>query len=501
MTLSARMLFQTYFRQELKTPVSTACGQASYGRGTLPTRNCVRRTLGGTPLRWVFSMPRKKCPMVNLLLVACLAAFCLQSAALAETTVANSPIRVVLPDGVRLILKPEAETERTAVSLFIAIRPDISPNSATVGEMVARTLFYGNANRTQNSIQALAGEVGGSLDVLRSGELVAVNYVTSPEQLPEALHLLCDCLKYASFAPESLNRALLSLRKERQNEHATGFERGYAAVKKLLGQEEPPEDLLRRVTQAQARAYFLRNFAPTQTVISIVGRFDPVRTQGLLNAFLADYTRPNFLAPSIVDMSLPLPAQTSPLLLPSSGLSAYAFVGVPAPSAASPDYPAFMVLQALLGGGHASRLFRQAREMLGFGYEVGAIYQAERAPVLITYLQWNPHRSATPDAKIIPPDMAGKLLGGELDAISKDAMNAEELNRARNVAIGQDALRHERARDRAFLFGWYEALGLGYAYDVELPRRLAKVTREDILRTAKMYLDQRAIVTVLPSTP
>ncbi len=75
------------------------------------------------------------------------------------------------------------------------------------------------------------------------------------------------------------------------------------------------------------------------------------------------------------------------------------------------------------------------------------------------------------------------------------------MKRARNVAIGQDALRHERARDRAFLLGWYETLGRGIAYDTEFPRKLAQVTREDIARVAKTYLRVRANVAVLPSTP
>ena len=438
---------------------------------------------------------------ISLLLTLWLLAMGMASQVLADTSFSTKPQLVRLPNGVRLILRPEPELDRTAVSLFIGLRPDTTPNDAAVGEMVARTLFYGNATRTQNSIQALVGEVGGSLDVLRTRERVAINYVTVPAQLPEALHLVCDCLKYAAFAPESLRLALQTIHEERQTNRETAFARGYTAVNELLGEAEPDEDQLSRVTQAQARTYFLRQYVPARTVISIAGRFDAARVVGLLNAFLADYNRAAAFGPRLSDTSLPQPAQTASQSLPASGGVAYAFVATPAPDADSPDYPAFTVLQAILGGGHASRLFRQARETLGLGYEVGAVYPAERSAILITYLQWNAGRISQSASNTPSPDTAGKLLNGELDALLAGPPDEMELTRARNVAIGQDALRHERARDRAFLLGWYETLGRGIAYDTEFPRKLAQVTREDIARVAKTYLRVRANVAVVPPTP
>lgn len=174
------------------------------------------------------------------------------------------------------------------------------------------------------------------------------------------------------------------------------------------------------------------------------------------------------------------------------------FVGTPAPSVASSDYPAFTVLQALLGGGHASRLFRQSRETLGLGYEVGALYAPEQSLTLITYLQWNGRRDSGAKDNATS-ESALRLLNAQLDGISANPPTDEELTRARNFAIGEDALRHERARDRAFLLGWYEAVGKGYAYDTELPRNLADVTRADILRIAKTYLGARATIHLLPS--
>ena len=411
--------------------------------------------------------------------------------------------RVTLPDGVRLLLRPEPVGERVAVSLFIRTEDEAS-GSAAVGEMVARTLFYGNANRTQNGILTLAKEAGGSLDALWTPDYVVLNYVTVPRQLLEAAHLMCDCLKSAEFAPESLRRALELVREERARRKEDAFWRGYDAAREALGRMEPSEAALGRVTQAQAQAYFRSRYVPSQTVISIAGRFDSRQVTGLFGAFLTDYARPNArhtaagrepLSDRAVPSDAPMPRT---LFAPTR--AAYALVGIEAPAVNSLDYPAFVALQTLLGGGHASRLFRQARDFGGVGYQVGALYQAEQKGPLVAYLQWSPQRAALGTSGPMPttPENVQKALQAQLDALLAAPPTQAETARARNFAIGRDALRHERVRDRAFFPGWYETLGLGFGYDAEFPRLLAAVTPADILRVAKTYLHTRARILVLP---
>lgn len=405
--------------------------------------------------------------------------------------------RFVLPNGVRLLIKPETVTEQVAISLFIRMGPDTRPEDPAVGEMVARSLFYGNSYRTQNGILTLANQAGGNIDVLRTPEYVAVSYVTLPSQLPEATHLLCDCLKNAEFAPESLQRALKSIHSERSARHEEAFTLGYDIVCSQLGVNYPSEESMRRVTQKQAQAFFHRHYLPARTVISVVGHLDKQATLRFFTAFLANYTQPDNLRLSplpdpISDSpeTIVPPPPTSVLTLQSPSEIAYAFVAASAPSVRSPDYPAFVVLHSLLGGGHACRLFQQARESLGLGYAVGAQFQADRSDPLVIYLQWNPKR--------LKQDTV-KLLQTLLDDVILHPPTEQEIIRARNFAIGQHALLHERAHERAFFAGWFEALGLKYAYDQEFPNHLAAVTREDVLRVARTYLGSRAAVLVIPT--
>lgn len=448
-----------------------------------------------------------------------------------------------LPDGVRLLIRAETEPEikQVAISLFVRL-DSVAPEEEATAEMVARTLFYGTLNRTENGILTLAAEGGNDIEVLATPHYVAITYLTSPPQLTEAVHLLCDCLKSADFRPESLRAALKTLRTERDRRAADPFEMGKQRLQAELKADTSDLDSLQRVTQRQAQAFFRSHYLPANTVISVAGRVDPQQTLRLFTAFLQDYTRisPSRFAPrqepspigqskeneqnnegnrdshrstdkekqNILDKNIGLPQ-----ILPSPTGVAYALVGTSAPAVTSPDYPAFTVLETLLGAGHASRLFIGSRERLGVGYQVGALYQADRFAPLILSIQWDSHRKTlvagtkVADTKVADtnkteaerPDTAiPRLLNSLLDELITHPPTEAELERARNFAIGREALRHELLRDRAFFPGWYETLGLHYTFDRELPGLLAKVTPEDILRVARTYLNRRATLLLLP---
>jgi zinc protease len=179
-------------------------------------------------------------------------------------------------------------------------------------------------------------------------------------------------------------------------------------------------------------------------------------------------------------------------------------VALPAPALTDDDYPAFIVLKSVLGEGHASRLFQRLRDTQGIGYNVGAVWQTSLSDPLVAYLQWDAKGDRASQSQRLEasapmsPQTALGLLHRQLDELISEPPTAAEVERARNLAVGREILRHERARDRAFLLAWYEAMGPGSAFDASLPQRLARVSKEDVLRVARKYLNPRASVVLSP---
>ncbi|HLK59440.1 MAG TPA: pitrilysin family protein [Chthonomonadaceae bacterium] len=411
------------------------------------------------------------------------------------------PNRVKLPNGVRLILKPEPESEEVAIQMFVRHTPPKTPAEAAVCALVSKALFYGSVNRTFDSIAGSVARIGGNLSPRVAPDYTVYSCVTNEAQLHEAISLLCEALKNAEFTPEALERARqVTLREQQQRKEDLFYSTYEALCHATRGEVEPDAVALRHITQEQALAYYRANYVPAKTVITVVGKFDAARTQKSFDDNLFDYER---AAPTnATSKGTTVWADTVALAFPTTGSMAYALIAQPAPPVTDPDYPAFTILSTLLGGGHASRLFHHIRDETGLGYNVGTFYQADNADPLVAYLQWDTRRASvrasTPNsgggdgARSPTPEEALRLLQAQLDSLLKAPPSEAEVTRARNFAIGRDALRHEQVRERAFLLGWYETMGLGYTYDAQLPDRLAAVTRDDLLRLARSYLTRRA---------
>ncbi|MCS6776266.1 MAG: pitrilysin family protein [Chloroherpetonaceae bacterium] len=412
----------------------------------------------------------------------------------------NTPHALTLTCGARLLLQPEPHSDLVAVTVFVRTPHDRTPQEIATGDLVAHALFLGTTQRSREHIATTIARTGSTVEVLRTPDYIAVLSQIVPEQLGEMIVLLCEILKNASFHPEALQAAREQARRQHMERTADLFATAVQAVSApLIGPNVSDDMTLRRVTPEQARHYFQTRFVPGQTVIAVTGRFQAQQVARSFESNLFDYNRTAPARPQrVVFPSVPTTQHT----VTAPGHVGLALIAVSAPDVAHPDYPAFLVLHALLGDGHASRLFRRIRDALGVGYNVGTIYRPERGEPLIAYLQWDTRRPLTTPVleERDPGAIALRLLEAQLQGLLADPPSDAELRRARNVAIGRNALRHERARDRAFLLGWYEVMGRGYAFDAELPGRLQAVTCEEVLRVARTYLERRASAVALPGT-
>lgn len=155
-----------------------------------------------------------------------------------------------------------------------------------------------------------------------------------------------------------------------------------------------------------------------------------------------------------------------------------------APAASSPDYPAFLLLQELLGGSGGVN-FLQAT----FGTEVDGTYLLGKTGV--DMVTWFPP-SARPYVLTIAGDR-GERSAEDLERVIESRL---AMLRTQTFDLVEAALDHlldelifdiETTEDAAHQLAFFEGLG---ALDVllDLPARLARVTPEDVRRAAARYL-------------
>lgn len=414
--------------------------------------------------------------------------------------------RATLTDGVRMLLRQEAEGDTLAITLFVREEPTSTPAEEAVRQIVNSSLFYGSVHLSFDAASELAGKIG-QINTKQTPDYVSVTCVTPSARYRDAIYLLCEAIKNAEFSADALERARTTILRLRVERESDPFLATYDPLSRAIrSRPEPDAVQLRHVTQEQAATYFKAHFVPARTVFSACGKMDPSAFQRSLDNNLFDYDRPG--APIVTSPRLATEsggkgegagavgiAESHPYskTVQAQGRVSYALVGVGGPLVTDPDYPAFCVLADLIGGGHASRMFRTIRDGAGIGYSVGTALRAEDGDPLVAYIEWDASRSD--GAKAPTPAEVVQLIQAQLDrltAVKPDITDAE-IERARNFSAGQYLLRHERIQERAFLSGWYETMGAGYLMDASLPGLLTAVSKDDVIRVAHRYLPSRSI--------
>ena len=167
-------------------------------------------------------------------------------------------------------------------------------------------------------------------------------------------------------------------------------------------------------------------------------------------------------------------------------------LGRPAIRQDSPDYPALVVANYILGGGSASRLYSRVREERGLVYGVDATLSAARHGASQTVSLQTRNESA-PEAV--------RLVREEMRRIGAADATPRELELAKAYLIGSYPLRVDTSSKVAGLLISLEEAGLGLDYPERYRERIARVTAADVRRVSALYLDPDTFSTVMVTGP
>jgi zinc protease len=84
-----------------------------------------------------------------------------------------------------------------------------------------------------------------------------------------------------------------------------------------------------------------------------------------------------------------------------------------------------------------------------------------------------------------------------MQRIREKPVTEQELNDAKDYLTGSFPLRFETNRNVANFLAQVEFFQLGLDYPDRYPELIRKVTREDVLRVAKQYLNPDKLITVI----
>ncbi len=239
-------------------------------------------------------------------------------------------------------------------------------------------------------------------------------------------------------------------------------------------------------------AFWRRHYRPANAVLAVVGRVSTEGVAGRVNDLFGGLPGgPPTPPPRTVE-----PPQTGVrrVELPGDAGGDRFEIAYRAPAVTDPDYPAFLLLQQVLGGGAGLNF---AQNEWGDPLRPGA----RLAAVAADLVTWYPPTAfpyvltiAGPADPSLPPREMEARIEQAVARLRARPPSPDELGDARQALLDELVYDLETSEDVAHQLAYFAGLG-GLEVLLDLPRRLRAVTPEDIRRVAASYLQphQRTI--------
>ena len=403
-----------------------------------------------------------------------------------------------LPDGADLIVSEKHDLPLVAFSLtFLGGANQFEPADKTgLASLTAAMMSEGTKSKDGEALSNALQLLGTSVSTTVGGESGAMSFVSTTDKLAQTLDIVADMLLNSTFPADALERLraqrLVALTQARAQPGAIA---GRVFPKVLYGNAHPygrvaTEASLKAITRDDVVAFHNQYFQPGRALVTVVGDVTAAGVKPVIEKALAAWpkagTRPAFTYPA------PPQVQKTTIFLvdrPGAAQSTFA-IGHPGPPRNTPDYYALQVMNTMLGGMFQSRLNANIREEKGYSYGVTSNFAFGKGPGAFR--------------------TGGDIVGDKTDVALVEFMKElrgilgerpvtdEELNTAKESLIQRlpATFASVSAINSALTSLWSQ--GLPDDYFQQYSKAVAAVTKADVLRVAKKYIeiDRLAIVIV-----
>lgn len=413
------------------------------------------------------------------------------------TTIAAEPLgkRIVLKNGMVLLLSEKHEIPMVTVSMAIKAGSVVEPpEKPGLASLTAALLTQGTARRPANQISREIDFIGGSLSVSGGDDYASAGLRVLKKDLRTGFDLLADVLMHPAFDQQEIDRkvkeTLASIRSQKDEPEVIA---GEAFIKAVFGghpygrTNDDVAAYLPKLTRQDLVDFHARRYGPNDVIIAVVGDVTEKEIRYLLSEKFKGWKpaersarereKPPVIG-SIVVKKIDKKITQANIAMGHVGISRE-----------NPDFYAVMIMNYILGGGgFSSRLMDNIRDNRGLAYDVHSSFSPQKEPG--PFRVWVQTKSESANQAI-------EEIFAELKRIRTEPVTDKELADAKAYLTGSFPLRMDTSAKIAGMMTSIEIYNLGLDYPKKYPAFINGVTKEDILRVAKKYLDPEKIVIVV----
>jgi len=391
-----------------------------------------------------------------------------------------------LPNGVTLQLVQQHELPLVQVTLVIAGGVKLDAAQPGLASFTTRMLTEGAGTRDANALQGELAFLGAQLFAMAGTDAFTVSLNVPKRSLADALDLLADVVLHPTFRSADVRRQrdlrLASILQRRDNANILAalafnqivFPEGHPYHRPADGDSATTAAL----DSTSVRRFYDQTFVPERAKFVVVGDVTAPEMRTLLSRRFSGWTRGATARTMAAVTAKPVDNASVKIFLvdkPGAAQSVL-YLGAPGAERLSPDYPALMVMNTLLGGSFSSRLNANLRETKGYTYGISSRFTW--APLPGPFVISSGVRTGVTDSALVE-------IFKELALLRDVAVDATELERAKAyVALGVPQRLETNAQVAAQLVD-LGAYGLPLTSLGDFVAKAGQVTAADVQRVAR----------------
>ncbi len=413
-----------------------------------------------------------------------------------DTSIANLDARTqrfALPNGMKVALLPKktrGEGVNFTLSLHFADEKSAFGKQAD-GQFTGAMLMRGTKSKSRQELEDAFDKLRAHVSINGNETSASASGKTFRKELPDTLRLVSQVLREPSFPAAELE----TFKRERATElESSRSDPQQVAVRASRREGNPypagdprysptlDEELgwARTVTPESMRAFHSQFYGASNAELAIVGDFDPVEMRALVTELFGSWKSPSAYA-RVPD---PFVAKKPYALKFDLADKANAFLigREPMPlNDVSPDYPAMLVANFILGDSPTSRLWERVRQKDGLSYGVGSQFAPnsfEPNSRFVVYAIFAPENL----------DRVRRAMAEEMALALKNGFTDGEVANAKDALLQERRLGRNEDGSVAGSLANQSYLGRTWALSGQVDAAIEKLTAADVNAVLRKYL-------------
>ncbi len=401
------------------------------------------------------------------------------------------PLRTELDNQLSLTVVARTAVPRVELHLLVPAGTVLAPVPAS-GELLRRALLTGTAHRDSVTLTGDLHSIGGDLQVAQDEDVLMIQGSALAEYEAELYELVADVALHATFpaAEVAAERVRLAegLRMARSTPHFPAGEtlRALVYADHPYGWPTPTDGQVRRCGAPIVRELHRRRFRPGAAQLTVVGAVDPRRSVARVRRAFGDWRGRGGQGRAPAVRHRP-PGPLTLIDRPGS-VQTVVDLAVSTPPIGHPDHLPLVLATTILGGGMASRLFRNLRERHGYTYGPRTQGDSHLRDILVV-------SGAEVRTEVTGAAYAELLY--ELGRLATTDVSAEELEGAKRYVTGTRLIGVQTQAGLAGSLASLGAHGLDHRYLETFADRIGRIGAADVRAVAARHLAPGRAQTVM----